>query len=237
MAPAAGTGGPLWSAPCAHPAPHGPPALLRRSWLAAAFFAIVVAEWLIHVPLFNVLLGFPIQFVGLVVTPYLALRYYVDKEGTPLGDAEARAPLAAAAAAAASCTPCTLAAAGAALCTPCTLAAAPAPACALCRPLWGMARPLCIGGADPNGPHVALHRPQDGSRSTGAGSFASRQTPAALPRSRPAEAGEQVHREAARPEEVRSERRGRSAGAAAPPVECRHPSTPWPPCFARCHPI
>ncbi|KAL4443003.1 hypothetical protein ABPG77_008494 [Micractinium sp. CCAP 211/92] len=58
-------------------------------WVAAAFFAIVVAEWLIHVPLFNVLLGFPIQFIGLVVTPYLALRYYVDKEGTPLADAEA----------------------------------------------------------------------------------------------------------------------------------------------------
>lgn len=61
----------------------------RCSWVAAAFFAIVVAEWLIHVPLFNVLLGFPIQFIGLVVTPYLALRYYVDKEGTPLADAEA----------------------------------------------------------------------------------------------------------------------------------------------------
>ncbi|KAL4457737.1 hypothetical protein ABPG75_012602 [Micractinium tetrahymenae] len=57
-------------------------------WLAGAFFAIVVAEWLIHVPLLNVLLGFPIQFVGLVITPYLALRYYVDKEGTPLADAE-----------------------------------------------------------------------------------------------------------------------------------------------------
>ena len=46
------------------------------------------AEWFIHLPLFNVLLGFPIQFVGLVVTPYLALRYYVDKEGDLMDDAE-----------------------------------------------------------------------------------------------------------------------------------------------------
>lgn len=73
------------SPPPPPPVDHPP----RRSWLAAAFTAIVVAEWLIHVPLFNVLLGFPIQFIGLVMTPYLVLRYYVDKEGTPLSDAEA----------------------------------------------------------------------------------------------------------------------------------------------------
>lgn len=57
-------------------------------YLVAAFFAIVVAEWFIHLPLFNILLGFPIQFIGLAVTPYLALRYYVDKTGSPLEDAE-----------------------------------------------------------------------------------------------------------------------------------------------------
>jgi hypothetical protein len=34
------------------------------------------------------LLGFPIQFIGLVVTPYLALRYFVNKEAEPLEDAE-----------------------------------------------------------------------------------------------------------------------------------------------------
>lgn len=34
------------------------------------------------------LLGFPIQFIGLVVTPYLALRYYVKGEASPLDDAE-----------------------------------------------------------------------------------------------------------------------------------------------------
>lgn len=36
------------------------------------------------------LLGFPIQFIGLIATPYLALRYYVDKEAEPLQDVEVR---------------------------------------------------------------------------------------------------------------------------------------------------
>jgi hypothetical protein len=57
-------------------------------YLVAAFFAITTAEWFIHLPLFNILLGFPIQFIGLVVTPYLALRYFVNKEAEPLEDAE-----------------------------------------------------------------------------------------------------------------------------------------------------
>lgn len=47
------------------------------------------AEWLIHLPLFNALLGFPIQLLGLVMTPYLAIRYYVDKDGDMFDDAEA----------------------------------------------------------------------------------------------------------------------------------------------------
>ncbi|KAI3436689.1 hypothetical protein D9Q98_006104 [Chlorella vulgaris] len=57
-------------------------------YLAAAIGAIVAAEWFIHLPLFNILLGFPIQFIGLIATPYLALRYYVDKEAEPLQDVE-----------------------------------------------------------------------------------------------------------------------------------------------------
>lgn len=42
----------------------------------AAFFAITIAEWFIHLPLFNVLLGWPLQFLGLAVAPALFLRYY-----------------------------------------------------------------------------------------------------------------------------------------------------------------
>lgn len=34
------------------------------------------------------LVGWPVQFLGLVVTPYLALRYYVSMEADPLDDAE-----------------------------------------------------------------------------------------------------------------------------------------------------
>jgi hypothetical protein len=37
------------------------------------------------------LLGFPIQFIGLVSTGYLGLRYYVDNDGEPLADVEASA--------------------------------------------------------------------------------------------------------------------------------------------------
>lgn len=57
-------------------------------WLVGAVSAIVIAEWLIHLPLLNVLLGFPIQFIGLVSTGYLGLRYYVDNDGEPLADVE-----------------------------------------------------------------------------------------------------------------------------------------------------
>jgi hypothetical protein len=57
-------------------------------WVAAAFSAITIAEWLIHLPALDVLLGFPIQFIGLIATANLALRYYVDKEGEPLTDVE-----------------------------------------------------------------------------------------------------------------------------------------------------
>lgn len=41
------------------------------------YAAVFTAEWFIHLPLFNALLGFPIQLLGLVLTPYLAIRYFV----------------------------------------------------------------------------------------------------------------------------------------------------------------
>ena len=43
----------------------------------APYAAVFTAEWFIHLPLFNVLLGFPLQLLGLVLTPYLAIRYWV----------------------------------------------------------------------------------------------------------------------------------------------------------------
>lgn len=44
-------------------------AAARRPLLRRATPAPAPAEWFIHLPLFNVLLGFPIQFLGLIVTP------------------------------------------------------------------------------------------------------------------------------------------------------------------------
>ena len=41
---------------------------------AAAFGAITVAEWFMHLPLFNVLLGFPIQFLGLLTATNLGMK-------------------------------------------------------------------------------------------------------------------------------------------------------------------
>lgn len=57
-------------------------------WALAAFSAITVAEWLIHLPGLNFLLGFPVQFIGLIATGNLFLRYYVDKQGDPMTDIE-----------------------------------------------------------------------------------------------------------------------------------------------------
>jgi hypothetical protein len=47
---------------------------------AAAAGALWFSEWLIHLPLFNVLLGFPIQLLGLVLLPYFGVKYLVDKD-------------------------------------------------------------------------------------------------------------------------------------------------------------
>ncbi|WIA11371.1 hypothetical protein OEZ85_011492 [Tetradesmus obliquus] len=47
-------------------------------WVAAAVSAFFIAEWLIHLPALDVVLGFPVQLVGLLTLPYLAVRWYVD---------------------------------------------------------------------------------------------------------------------------------------------------------------
>ena len=49
-------------------------------WIAAAGAGIITAEWLMHLPLLNALVGFPVQLVGLLITPYLGVRYLMDNE-------------------------------------------------------------------------------------------------------------------------------------------------------------
>lgn len=46
------------------------------AWSAAAFFAITVVESVIHWPLFDILLGFPIQFLGLITAANYGFKYY-----------------------------------------------------------------------------------------------------------------------------------------------------------------
>jgi len=52
------------------------PAVIGLS--AAAAGAFFFTEWLIHLPLMNVLLGFPIQLLGVVMLPVLGVRYLVN---------------------------------------------------------------------------------------------------------------------------------------------------------------
>lgn len=47
-------------------------------YVAAAAFAFITAEWLIHLPVLDFLLGFPVQLVGLLALPYLGVRWFVD---------------------------------------------------------------------------------------------------------------------------------------------------------------
>jgi len=54
------------------------PAIIGYS--VGAGFALFAAEWLIHKPLLDVLLGFPIQLLGLLVLPYLGVRYFVEEK-------------------------------------------------------------------------------------------------------------------------------------------------------------
>lgn len=64
-------------------APNKP---VAGAYIAAAAGAILGAEYFMHLPLFNFLIGFPVQLVGLLVTPYLVLRYYEGED--PVKDVE-----------------------------------------------------------------------------------------------------------------------------------------------------
>ncbi|GMH45152.1 hypothetical protein BSKO_13109 [Bryopsis sp. KO-2023] len=46
----------------------------------AALFSLFFVEWLIHLPGLDFLIGFPVQLLGVVIAPYLAIRYGLDKE-------------------------------------------------------------------------------------------------------------------------------------------------------------
>lgn len=45
-----------------------------------ALVAFFFVEWLIHLPILDILLGFPAQLLGVLLGPYLLVRYLVDKE-------------------------------------------------------------------------------------------------------------------------------------------------------------
>lgn len=47
-------------------------------YLSAAVGAVIFVEWLIHLPGLNVLLGFPVQLLGIFALPVLIMRYVVD---------------------------------------------------------------------------------------------------------------------------------------------------------------
>lgn len=57
------------------------------AYSAAAVFALWFSEWLIHLPALNFILGFPIQLLGLVLLPYLGVKYFVEKDGSITDDA------------------------------------------------------------------------------------------------------------------------------------------------------
>lgn len=45
-----------------------------------ALVAFLLVEWLIHLPILDILLGFPAQLLGVLLGPLLLIRYLVDKE-------------------------------------------------------------------------------------------------------------------------------------------------------------
>mmetsp|Transcript_9978 Transcript_9978/g.21308 ORF Transcript_9978/g.21308 Transcript_9978/m.21308 type:complete len:143 (-) Transcript_9978:1119-1547(-) len=47
-------------------------------YVAAGVSAFVFAEWLIHLPALDILLGFPIQVLGVIMAPVLAVRYLLN---------------------------------------------------------------------------------------------------------------------------------------------------------------
>lgn len=47
---------------------------------AAAVLTFAFTEWFIHLPVLDVILGFPIQLVGVLVSPYLIARWFLEKK-------------------------------------------------------------------------------------------------------------------------------------------------------------
>lgn len=47
-------------------------------WIAGALSAFIVTEWLIHLPVLDFLLGFPVQLIGVLALPVLISRYVLD---------------------------------------------------------------------------------------------------------------------------------------------------------------
>ncbi|CAK0735769.1 hypothetical protein CVIRNUC_000636 [Coccomyxa viridis] len=54
-------------------------------WTAAAVGSFFLAEWLIHLPLLDFLLGFPLQLVGILALPWAYVKY-VDESNSIVDD-------------------------------------------------------------------------------------------------------------------------------------------------------
>ncbi|KAK9835044.1 hypothetical protein WJX81_006644 [Elliptochloris bilobata] len=54
------------------------PAIVGYS--AAALGAFFFLEWLIHLPGLNLILGFPLETVAVLLLPYFGVKYLVDKD-------------------------------------------------------------------------------------------------------------------------------------------------------------
>jgi ABC-type uncharacterized transport system permease subunit len=57
-----------------------------------AVIALIFIEYFIHLPVFNILLGFPLQLLGIAMAPYLGVRYLMDGKDVKedIGDAFVR---------------------------------------------------------------------------------------------------------------------------------------------------
>ncbi|EIE26783.1 hypothetical protein COCSUDRAFT_64655 [Coccomyxa subellipsoidea C-169] len=47
-------------------------------WTAAGVGAFFITEWLLHLPLLDALLGFPVQLIGVAALPYFYVKYAVE---------------------------------------------------------------------------------------------------------------------------------------------------------------
>lgn len=67
-------------------------------WGAAFISAFIFAEWCMHLPALDFLIGFPVQLIGLLVTPSLLYRYLKEGKdfskdfGTELGKLTSELP-------------------------------------------------------------------------------------------------------------------------------------------------